>query len=274
MAPDVAQDTFRCPRCGFFASEMPVLINSIDRIDETVRERALKPIRLANFHQLLTECAALLPQGATLLDVGCAHGWFIEAATGQGLTCIGIEPDQDMQQRAKAGGHTIIAGFFPDTMPDAARFNAITFNDVFEHLPNIRQVTQTLPNFLCPGGIVIINLPVANGLIFRLSRAAARLGLTAPFDRMWQKGLPSPHLSYFTEQNLQALFATAGFTLIQRGQLASITLDGLYARIRYDRNTGPIKAAALYAAACAVRLVTSLFPSDIQYFVFRTATLR
>jgi len=230
MAPDVAQDTFRCPRCGFFASEMPVLINSIDRIDETVRERALKPIRLANFHQLLTECAALLPQGATLLDVGCAHGWFIEAATGRGLSCTGIEPDQHMQQRAKEAGHTIIAGFFPDAMPDTARFNAITFNDVFEHLPNIRQIIQTLPNFLRPGGIVIINLPVANGLIFRLSRAAARLSLTAPLDRMWQKGLPSPHLSYFTEQTLQRLFTAAGFTLIQRGQLASISLARLIHR--------------------------------------------
>ena len=50
-----------------------------------------------------------------------------------------------------------------------------------------------------------------------------------------------------------------------------MSTKGLYQRIRYDREVGWTKAAALYAAARALRLVTNAFPSDIQYFVFRAA---
>lgn len=85
---------------------------------------------------------------------------------------------------------------------------------------------------------------------------------------MWQRGLPSPHLSYFTAPTLQRLFERAGFTLLRRGQLASMATNGLYDRIRYDHTVGRAKAAALYAAARAVRTMTGVFPSDIQYFVF------
>jgi SAM-dependent methyltransferase len=269
MVRDVAPDTFHCAGCGFFASQLPVSINGVERIDEDVRERALKPIRLANFRQLLGECADLLPQGAQLLDVGCAHGWFIEAATAHGLSCVGIEPDHDMERRARAAGHEVIAGFFPDAMADASQFDAITFNDVFEHLPDIQGTVRILPEFLHPGGVVIVNLPIADGLIFRLARVAARMGMSGPLDRMWQRGLPSPHLSYFTVETLQQLFHQAGFTLVRRGRLASVVLDGLYDRIRYDRSVGPLKAAGLYGAACVVRLMTGFFPSDIQYFAFR-----
>jgi SAM-dependent methyltransferase len=269
MVPDLTPGTFHCSGCGFFASKLPVRINDVARIDEDVRERALKPIRLANFQQLLDECADLLPNGTRLLDVGCAHGWFMEAAKTRGVICIGIEPDRDMELRARSANHDVIAGFFPDAMPDGARFNAITFNDVFEHLPDVNGTTSALLDYLQPDGVVIVNLPVADGLIFRIARAAARLGVTGPLDRMWQRGLPSPHLSYFTARTLQRLFERTGFTLVRRGQLSSVATDGLYNRIRYDRTIGPAKAAALYAAACAVRVMTGVFSSDIQYFVFR-----
>ncbi len=51
---------------------------------------------------------------------------------------------------------------------------------------------------------------------------------------MGQRGLPSPHLSYFMAGTLQRLFSRAGFTLLRRGHLASVATDGLYDGIRYD----------------------------------------
>jgi SAM-dependent methyltransferase len=249
-----------------------VRINSTQRIDEDARERALRGIRLSNFQQLLTECADLLPSGARLLDIGCAHGWFMEAAKACGITCVGIEPDLEMQHRARSGGHNVIAGLFPDAMPDRARFNAITFNDVFEHLPDVNGIAHILPDYLEPGGVVIVNLPVADGLIFRMARLAARFGLRNLLARMWQAGLPSPHLSYFTGMTLRRLFEAAGFSCVRHGQLQSLSSDGLYDRIRYDRTIGPIKATALYVIARAAGAVKGVFPSDIQYFVFRFHT--
>ena len=269
MEPDVAPDTFHCTNCDYFVSKFPVRINEVERIDEAARERALKPIRLANFRQLLNECADLLPKGTTLLDVGCAHGWFMEAATSRGLTCYGIEPDLEMAQRARSTGHEVIAGFFPDAMPTRLRFNAITFNDVFEHLPDVTGIVRSLPGYLVPGGIVIVNLPVASGPIFRIVRAVARFGIIGPLDRMWQTGLPSPHLSYFKAPALLLFFERSGFDLVRCGELQSVGLDGLYDRIRYDRSIGRIGAAVMYIIAIGAYLVSKVFSSDIQYFVFR-----
>ena len=269
MVPDLAPDTFHCQACGFFASELPIQINSVDRIDEDVRERALKPVRLANFQQLLAECANYLPRGTRLLDVGCAHGWFLEAAKTRGIACVGIEPDLDMERRARLAGHDVIAGFFPAAMPPDMRFDAIIFNDVFEHLPDVNMSASILSDYLLPSGTVIVNLPVAEGFIFRTARLAARVGITGPLNRMWQIGLPSPHVSYFTSTALASLFKTAGFELLRQGRLASIVTDGLYDRIRYDRSVGRFKAGALYTVAVAAATFSQFLPSDIQYFIFQ-----
>jgi SAM-dependent methyltransferase len=121
MVSDLVPATFRCPACGFLASKLPMRINAVQRIDEDARERALKGIRLSNFEQLLTECADLLPSGGRLLDVGCAHGWFMEAATARGITCVGIEPDLKMERRARSAGYNVIAGFFPDASAHSLR---------------------------------------------------------------------------------------------------------------------------------------------------------
>ena len=47
---------------------------------------------------------------------------------------------------------------------------------------------------------------------------------------MWQRGLPSPHLSYFTDRTLVRLFDKVGFEEIRRGELQSVVTDGLYER--------------------------------------------
>jgi hypothetical protein len=59
----------------------------------------------------------------------------MEAATARGITCVGIEPDLEMERRARSAGHNVIAGLFPDAIPDGARFDAITFNDVLNIFP-------------------------------------------------------------------------------------------------------------------------------------------
>ena len=174
MRPDVLIETYRCPACGFYASTLPVKINQVRRIDEINRERALQPLRSMNFSRILADCADLLPSGANVLDVGCAHGWFLDAANSAGYRCTGIDPDYQIAARARAAGHTVIDGLFPDAMLMDQRYDIITFHDVLEHLPQIDQVVAQLSQHLNDGGLTIVNLPVSDGLIFRLTRALAR----------------------------------------------------------------------------------------------------
>lgn len=174
-----------------------------------------------------------------------------------------------MAAEAMAAGHDVVLGFFPDALPPDRRYDAITFNDVFEHLPDVDAMAQSIHARLKDGGVSIVNIPVSDGLIFRLARIAARAGVAGPLRRMWQEGLPSPHLNYFSSSTLPRLFERNGFVLEKSGPLQSMAMKGLYRRIRYDRKTGAVSAAVLYGAALLVKLGLTLFPSDIQYFVFR-----
>src|SRR4051794_4994881 len=99
MVGDILPDTYRCKTCGFFKSSFPVRINELHHVDETAREIALKPLRLANFRDILDVVQQIVPPPASLLDVGSAHGWFLESATERGYRCTGIEPDREMAQR-------------------------------------------------------------------------------------------------------------------------------------------------------------------------------
>jgi SAM-dependent methyltransferase len=269
MSTDAIPDTYRCLTCGFYKSVFPVRINAVRRIDENVRARALKSLRLANFRRILGHCASLLPEQAMILDVGCAHGWFMEVAKAQGYRAVGVEPDQDMAQVARAHGHNVAIGYFPDAISSDRTFDAISFNDVFEHLPSVGEIAEIIPSYLKPGGLLIVNLPVSNGMIFWLARTAAFVGIKGPLERMWQKGLPSPHQSYFSRSNLPTFLARYGFTLVVDAPLPSIELKGLYDRIRYDRSVNAIQGMTLHAASVVAWLASAFFPSDIRVLVFR-----
>lgn len=271
MRPDALAGTFRCPGCGLYRSAFPVAINQAqdDRLDEVRRERALKALRVANFERLLDGCAAHLPKGASLLDVGCAHGWFLEAAAARGYRPVGLEPDHEVAVRTMAAGAPVIEGFFPSALPEGDTYDAVSFNDVFEHLPDAHAMAEAVRARLNPGGVLILNLPLAGGAVFQLARVASRCGIKGPLARMWQEGLPSPHLAYYSAATLLRLMRAHGFEPVAQGRLPSMTTRGLWARIRYDRSVSPMKAAALYVVAAALAVVSDALPPDIGYFVLR-----
>jgi len=269
MKADLLDGIYRCPQCGFYASTFTHRINGEEPLDELRREDALQSLRVSNFERILDECKDVIAPSATILDVGCGHGWFLSRARARGYRAIGIEPDEGMAQIARGSGHEVRVGFFPDVLNADERYDAITFNDVFEHLEDVRGAASAVAAHLKDPGTLIINLPVSDGLIFRLARVAARFGFHGAFSRMWQRGFPSPHLSYFSASTLPRFMERQNFTLVRSGRLESLRTEGLFQRIRYDRSVGLLKASALYLTACALSLVTRLFPSDTRYFVFR-----
>jgi SAM-dependent methyltransferase len=218
---------------------------------------------------LLNDCAPLIPPGGTILDVGSAHGWFISVAKGRGFLCTGVEPDEEMASQARREGHHVTVGFFPDAIAVGESFDVIAFNDVFEHLPDLNGILNAVRARLRTDGLIIINLPVSNGLIFRLSRVAAAIGIASPLARLWQQGLPSPHLSYFNATNLRLLLEHHGFTQEMSRPLTAFAVAGLYERITYDKGMNRLMALIFYCFALAISLVANFAPADTRYFIFR-----
>jgi 2-polyprenyl-3-methyl-5-hydroxy-6-metoxy-1,4-benzoquinol methylase len=275
QAPGLAAWHATCPSCAYESAAFRVAINDQSKetsIDEAEREVALRALRQQNFRVIVDVARRFAPpEGRKLLDVGSAHGWFLEAARDS-FDVLGVEPDAYVGSRTAARGLPVRAGYFPDVLQQGERFDVIVFNDVIEHIPDINTALAACYDRLNHGGILILNLPNSRGLFYRLSKLFARLGWRAPFDRLWQKDLPSPHVHYFNPDNLAALVARHRFELVHCGELPALRASGLLQRLRYAGKMSTVSLYAQYVAILCGIPITWAFPSDIIVCVFRKAS--
>jgi len=261
-----------CRSCGYESAALNVAINEANagaQLNEDERESGLKALRQENFRDIVQTALRFVRPGARrLLDVGSAHGWFLEAARDH-FDVLGIEPDATVGGRAAARGLPVRSGFFPDVLQDDEVFDVIVFNDVIEHIPDIDAALAACEQRLSDGGLLILNLPSSAGFFYRLAKVFARVGWKSPFERLWQKGLPSPHVHYFGPDNLQRLVARHGFECVHGGELPALRSKGLLERIRCAGQMSGPAAYLQYAAVLCTIPVLRAFPSDIIVSVFR-----
>lgn len=258
---------FRCHQCRYEKATLEPVINqesAYQELDEGVRETGLKLLRIQNFKALMDALRTLKPNGGSLLDVGCAHGWFLEAASEQ-FDVLGLEPDEAVYKATKSRGLNVRLGYFPLQLNDGETFDIIIFNDVFEHIPDSRATLEACYARLNPGGILLLNLPSSDGIFYKLAKLLHPLGIIGFFERLWQKGFPSPHLHYFNSRNIASLLSRQNFHILMEGDLPTIRLSGLYARISYSGRQSHLMNLLIYCCVGLALPVIKLLPSDITF---------
>jgi len=148
---------------------------------------------------LLARLERLAPQRGRLLEVGCAGGDLLVEARARGWTVRGIELCAPMAERANVAlGETLVtAGALDDLATEAAQFDGVVFNDVLEHMPDLRRALATTTALLAPGGLVLVNTPDLASLSARLLGGA------------WPHYKPE-HLHYLSRTSLRRYFSEAG----------------------------------------------------------------
>jgi 2-polyprenyl-3-methyl-5-hydroxy-6-metoxy-1,4-benzoquinol methylase len=165
--------------------------------------------------------------------VGSSHGIFLEIAKQAGFSATGIEPDVALFDECRKAGYKVINGFFPNAKELTCKtFDVIIFNDSFEHIPDLSAIIKGITEHLNMDGIVVINIPSSDGLMFQAAFLLNKLGIRAQFERLWQKGFASPHLHYFNQANLKSFFEKSGFDLQYTMRLSYYLINGLWKRIR------------------------------------------
>jgi 2-polyprenyl-3-methyl-5-hydroxy-6-metoxy-1,4-benzoquinol methylase len=157
----------------------------------------MKKALLPHFQRRLQLLEAQLPQRGKILDVGCAAGYFLEAAQQRGWQICGVELSQEMAHNAAELLHVpvyIALGAVPDR-----DFNAITLWEVIEHLPDPIDTLRQLWDRLRPGGRLMLSTP--NNGHWRALRAREQ----------WVGYRPPSHLQYFTRATLADALRRAGF---------------------------------------------------------------
>ena len=161
----LAEWHFYCPACRYETASLAPSINDEAhpvKPDEVEREAGLKVLRRRNFARIIDQvrrlCAVDCPR---LLDVGCAHGLFLEMVV-EDFDAQGIEPHREVARQTRARGFKVREGYFPDALEAADRFDVIVFNDVLEHIPDLPAVFKACHGCLTEQGILVINLPDAS----------------------------------------------------------------------------------------------------------------
>src|ERR1700757_4726606 len=109
FAPGLTDWHYVCPACGFERSSLQPAINRDDgALDKGEMCGSLGALRRRNFTVLCDHLEADAPlRGKKLLEVGCAHGWFLEEAQRRGLICHAIEADEEQAAAATRAGYQV-----------------------------------------------------------------------------------------------------------------------------------------------------------------------
>jgi 2-polyprenyl-3-methyl-5-hydroxy-6-metoxy-1,4-benzoquinol methylase len=160
-------------------------------------------------HTLVME---LVPEGAKVLDVGCATGYMARALVDKrSCRVTGIEISEEAGQQARRYCERVIIGDVEtldlESELGEERFQAIIFADVLEHLRYPARTLQRIRPFLSESGAVVASIP-------NIAHGSVRLALLAGEFRYRDLGLlDKTHLRFFTREGVQDLFEESSYTV-------------------------------------------------------------
>lgn len=272
MESSGAEWLFKCPACGALRSSLTPAIRRVEGRQPILNERqrmvGLRSIRTSSYGRILDLIVHKAP-GPRLLDVGCSHGWFLDEARYRGFRTFGIEPDWQVAHTARSKGHAVCVGFFPDALAPSARFDVVCFNDVLEHIPDLRGALEATAGILSRDGLLVLSIPNRDGALYRLATGLAAIGVPGPLKRMWQYGFPSPHVHYLRPDHTAQVAGGLGLSETACIHLPGVRASGLWARIRYDRGASTPVAVLAFVLILVLLPALRYLPKDTVLQLFR-----
>lgn len=155
---------------------------------------------------------AHIPEKSAILDVGCNTG-YIGGYLIKNKRCIcdGVDYNKEFLKKARKKGYrkTMALDLYSNNFHIEKKYDAILFLDILEHLPNPYDILKKITSEnLNPGGIVIISLPNAARIEFRLKLL---LGI---FDYEKSGIMSQDHLRFFTKNSASQMIQKAGLKIV------------------------------------------------------------
>lgn len=202
----------RCRECGmvylnprlneqatyaFYNSEWNAIYNETKFDEDSSSTRLDDEINQANLERVLE---ARRGQRGALLEIGSAKGFFLRAAKAAGFEVHGLELNERnaLRSREFIGDTVLNIDLFSAKYPDE-RFDVLYMRDVFEHVPNPREMLAEMYRIARPGCVVFIEVPNIEGLMYKLVRQ--RHICVFGFE----------HLNYWAPATLGKALENAGF---------------------------------------------------------------
>jgi len=206
-------EVVRCTACGLVfvwpppaADELAALYAAgpyHEGLDEAERRRTSS--------RRLRQVEAVAPRRGRLLDVGCSHGYFLEAAQASGWEAVGVEVNPRAVEAARARGLDVRLGDLCGQAFEEVSFDAVTLLDLLEHTRDPRAVLAACHRVLRPGGLLVVTTPDVGGLVPRVT-----YGLFGRTLGAWGHPTPPGHLVEFSGRTLRRLLEAEGFEVFRQ----------------------------------------------------------
>ena len=169
--------------------------------------------RTRNYREYLKVIGRHAP-GRRLLDVGCAHGFFLATAREQNYEVTGVEPSPGMADFAeKALGLRVVRGRLDEAALGQEEWDVVSFTDSLEYVPDPVRALRTVAGHLSPRGILFLKVP--NGAYFSVRHAIEkRFGLGLSVDEAFS---PSLRVAHYSIATLTRLVREAGLAPLELG---------------------------------------------------------
>ncbi|MEM7476272.1 MAG: class I SAM-dependent methyltransferase [Planctomycetota bacterium] len=140
---------------------------------------------------------------ARLLEIGCAHGGYLERAKEAGWTVDGVEPNEAAAKTARNRGLQVASGFLHESEIGKDQRECVVMWMVLEHVPDPKETLERISEILDEGGTLVFSVPNA---------ATWERWL---FGRFWL-GYDAPrHLQVFSAKSVSRLLRDCGFSEIR-----------------------------------------------------------
>lgn len=155
----------------------------------------------------------MIGHNKSVLEVGCATGYFTKVLTERGCKVVGMELDPEAAKVADEWAERVVVGNVDDddlwNLVDDESFDVITFGDVLEHLRDPLAVLKSSVRKLKATGFIVTSLPnVADGDV-RLSL------LHGSFPYRDIGLLDRTHIRFFTLETIRDLLYEAGLVVVE-----------------------------------------------------------
>lgn len=136
----------------------------------------------------------------TVLDVGCAFGFFLDIAREAGARELwGTDITSESEKVISRKGYISVRGAFEYIALPENHFDFVFMGDVFEHLQDPFAAVKKVSRIMKQGGFVLITTVNFGSLFARVA------------GKRWRLLVPPEHIFYWTAQSIQTLFHKYGF---------------------------------------------------------------
>jgi methyltransferase family protein len=257
----------RCGRCGHrIAEHHATVATGTDyhrQYDQGEFLDALAATRRRQAIEIWARIRTRIDPPDALLDFGAGRGWLLDEArrsgarqlAGADTSAIAVADLRDRGIQALVIPSPGATGWDLPFTGLSFRPRVLALLDVIEHFPAARlpELFINVVDGLRPElELVVVKVPVADGILYRLARALARARIFGPLEQLYQVGTEPPHLSYFTRRSLHVFLSARGLRVADRLGLVELDPASMGARVAALRGLPRPVTASIGAIAAWV----------------------